>query len=55
MARFLSGGLAFSAIADVVERTVAEYPHGTADELDHLLLADAQARVLAEQQALSLV
>jgi len=55
VARFLSGGLAFPGIADVVERTVAEYPHETADDLDHLLVTDAQARVLAEQQALSLV
>ena len=55
VARFLSGGLAFPGIADVVERTVAEYPHGAADDLDQLLATDAQARVLAEQQALSLV
>jgi 1-deoxy-D-xylulose-5-phosphate reductoisomerase len=55
VARFLRGGLAFPDIADVVERTVAEYPHGTADDLDQLLATDAQARVLAEQQALSLV
>jgi 1-deoxy-D-xylulose-5-phosphate reductoisomerase len=55
VARFLGGGLAFSDIADVVERTVAKYPHETADDLDQLLATDAQARVLAEQQALSLV
>ena len=55
VARFLGGRLAFTGIAEVVERTLGEYRHGDADDLDQLLAADARARDLAEQQALSLV
>jgi len=51
VARFLDGRLGFTEIAEVVERTLGEYPHGVADDLDMLLAADAQARALAEQQA----
>ena len=51
--RFLGGALAFTDIAEVVERTLHEFPHAGADDLDQLLEADAQARVLAEQQAMS--
>jgi 1-deoxy-D-xylulose-5-phosphate reductoisomerase len=53
--RFLNGELRFTAIAEVVERTLAEYPHGAADDMTELLATDARARVLAEQQALSMV
>jgi 1-deoxy-D-xylulose-5-phosphate reductoisomerase len=55
VARFLDSRLPFTAISEVVERTLAEFPHGPADELDVLLDADAAARALAEQQALSAV
>jgi len=51
VARFLDGRLGFTEIAEVVERTLGEYPHGVADDLEMLLAADAQARALAEQQA----
>jgi len=55
VACFLEGGLSFTGIADVVERTLGEYPHGDAEDLEQLLAADARARTLAEQQTLSLV
>jgi 1-deoxy-D-xylulose-5-phosphate reductoisomerase len=55
VARFLEGDLSFTGIADVVERTLGEYPHGDAQDLEQLLAADARARTLAEQQTLSLV
>jgi 1-deoxy-D-xylulose-5-phosphate reductoisomerase len=55
VARFLSGGLSFTEIGGVVERTLAEFQHEDANDLDHLLAADARARELAEQQALALV
>jgi 1-deoxy-D-xylulose-5-phosphate reductoisomerase len=55
VARFLSRDLAFTEIADVVERTLADFDHGAADELEALLDADARARSLAEQQVLSVV
>jgi 1-deoxy-D-xylulose-5-phosphate reductoisomerase len=55
VACFLEGGLSFTGIADVVERTLGEYPHGDAEDLEQLLTADARARNLAEQQTLSLV
>lgn len=55
VARFLGGRLTFTGIAEVVERTLGEYRHGDADDLDQLLAADARARDLAEQQTLSLV
>jgi 1-deoxy-D-xylulose-5-phosphate reductoisomerase len=55
VARFLEGGLRFTAIAEVVERTLASYPHGAAEDLLELLDADARARALAEQQAGSVV
>ncbi len=55
VARFLEGRLRFTAIAEVVERTLASYPHGAAEDLLELLDADARARVLAEQQARSVV
>ncbi len=55
VARFLEGRLRFTAIAEVVERTLASYPHGAAEDLLELLDADAHARALAEQQARSVV
>jgi len=55
VARFLKGRLRFTAIAEVVERTLASYPHRAAEDLPELLDADAHARVLAEQQARSVV
>ncbi|MCP5430481.1 MAG: 1-deoxy-D-xylulose-5-phosphate reductoisomerase [Chromatiaceae bacterium] len=50
VARFLSGDLAFTAIAEVVERTLDSVHHGAADSLDDLLAVDAHARGIAEQQ-----
>ncbi|MCG6967515.1 MAG: 1-deoxy-D-xylulose-5-phosphate reductoisomerase [Chromatiaceae bacterium] len=55
VASFLGGRLAFTGIAEVVERTLAGYPHGPADGLDALLAADARARIFAEQQVQSMV
>ena len=55
VARFLAGGLGFTEIAEVVERTLAAFDHGAANDLDELLKADARARRLAEQQVLSVV
>jgi 1-deoxy-D-xylulose-5-phosphate reductoisomerase len=55
VARFLEGRLAFTRIAEVVERTLVEYRHGDAGDLDQLLAADLRARDLAEQQTLRLV
>jgi len=52
VARFLESRLPFTGIPEVVERTLAAFPHGPADELEVLLDADATARTLAEQQAL---
>ena len=52
VARFLESRLPFTGIPEVVERTLAAFPHGPADELEVLLDADAAARTLAEQQAL---
>ena len=48
--RFLSGDLAFTAIAEVVERTLDSVEHGAADSLDDLLAVDEHARGIAEQQ-----
>ena len=53
--RFLAGVLAFTEIAEVVEKTVAEFPHFEAEDLDQLLDADGRARALAEQQVMSRV
>ena len=53
--QFLAGALAFTEIAEVVEQTVAEFPHFAAEDLDQLLLADRRARALAEQQVMSRV
>ncbi|HOP17887.1 MAG: 1-deoxy-D-xylulose-5-phosphate reductoisomerase [Chromatiaceae bacterium] len=50
VARFLSGDLAFTAIAEVVERTLDSVEHGAADSLDDLLAVDEHARGIAEQQ-----
>ncbi len=55
VARFLDAGLPFTGIAEVVERTLAQFSHGPADDLEVLLAADAQARVLAEQQVTAVV
>ena len=55
VARFLAGELAFTGIAEVVGRTLDEYRHGPADELEALLAADARARVLAEHQVRGMV
>lgn len=53
--RFLNRELRFTAIAEVVERTLNAFPHTPADDLDMLLTVDAQARTLAEQQVLRAV
>ena len=53
--QFLAGRLAFTEIAEVVEQTVAEFPHFAAEDLDQLLAADGRARALAEQQVVSRV
>jgi len=50
VSRFLAGELGFTQIAQTVERTLAAYPQGPADNLEALLVADAEARMLAEQQ-----
>ena len=55
VSRFLAGELDFMQIAQTVERTLAAYAHGPADDLEALLAADAQARRLAEQQIRQLV
>ncbi|MCB1801412.1 MAG: 1-deoxy-D-xylulose-5-phosphate reductoisomerase [Gammaproteobacteria bacterium] len=55
VACFLDGRLRFTGIADLVERTLAEYPHGPAEDLDALLEADARARDIAEHQAREVV
>jgi 1-deoxy-D-xylulose-5-phosphate reductoisomerase len=52
---FLDAGLPFTGISEVVERTLAAFPHGPADELGALLEADAAARAVAEQQASQMV
>ncbi len=55
VAHFLAGTLPFTGIAAVVERTLAMSPQGRADDLDSLLSIDAEARRLAEQQAMQQV
>ena len=55
VALFLNGGLTFTDIGGVVERTLAEFRHEDAGDLEELLAADRRARALAEQQALALV
>ncbi|MGB5496924.1 MAG: 1-deoxy-D-xylulose-5-phosphate reductoisomerase, partial [Sedimenticolaceae bacterium] len=55
VSRFLAGELGFTQIAQTVERTLAAYPQGPADDLEDLLAADAEARMLAEQQILQVV
>jgi 1-deoxy-D-xylulose-5-phosphate reductoisomerase len=50
VSRFLGGGLGFTEIAEVVERTLSGFPHRDAGSLDDLLAVDAEARRLAEQQ-----
>jgi 1-deoxy-D-xylulose-5-phosphate reductoisomerase len=55
VARFLNGEMKFTAIAEVVERTLAAYPHAAVNDMVELLNCDARARALAEQQALSVV
>lgn len=55
VSRFLAGDLGFTQIAQTVERTLAAYAHGPADDLEALLAADAEARMLAEQQIRQLV
>ena len=55
VSRFLAGELGFTQIAQTVERTLAAYPQGPADDLEALLAADAEARMLAEQQIRQLV
>ena len=52
---FLAGTLAFTEIAEVVEETMAEFPHFAAEDLDQLLAADGRARALAEQLVMSRV
>lgn len=44
---FLSGGLAFSDIAVVIERTLDALPTQAADSLERVLAADAEARAHA--------
>jgi 1-deoxy-D-xylulose-5-phosphate reductoisomerase len=49
VASFLSGRLAFTRIAGVVEEVLARVPPGRARTLDDVLAADAQARTAAEE------
>ncbi len=51
VALFLDKRLGFTEIADVVERTLGEFPHGEAVDMEALLAVDRQARTMAEQQA----
>lgn len=51
VARFLEGGLAFTRIAELVDRTLNRFDHTDADDLEDLLHTDSEARKLAEQQA----
>lgn len=46
---FLQERIGFTQIADIVQQTVAEIDALSADSLDIILAADAQARVIAEQ------
>ncbi|MCB1788634.1 MAG: 1-deoxy-D-xylulose-5-phosphate reductoisomerase [Chromatiaceae bacterium] len=55
VARFLEGRLGFVQIAEVVERTLAEFAHGPADDLETLLGVDRRARAMAEQEVAALV
>jgi 1-deoxy-D-xylulose-5-phosphate reductoisomerase len=50
VAAFLEGRLPFLGIADTVEETLAAVPGVAARDLDDLVDADAQARVLAERK-----
>ena len=50
VAQFLRGALAYTGIAELVERTLQAFEHTEADDLEALLQADARARNLAEQQ-----
>ena len=47
MAAFLTGGLPFLGIADVVERTLAQIDASPAGDLDELAAMDAEARRVA--------
>ena len=49
VASFLSGRLAFTRIAGIVEEVLARVPPGRARTLDDVLAADAQARAAAEE------
>lgn len=55
VALFLERRLGFTDIATVVERTLGEFPHGDAVDLEALLAVDKQARSIAEQQAAATV
>ncbi len=44
---FLGRQLAFLSIPELIERTLAEAPHGVADSIDSVLAADAEARRIA--------
>jgi 1-deoxy-D-xylulose-5-phosphate reductoisomerase len=55
VAGFLAGRLGFTEIAELVERTLAEFPHGPADDLEQSLDADRRARLIAEHHAATLV
>jgi 1-deoxy-D-xylulose-5-phosphate reductoisomerase len=49
VASFLAGGIAFTAIPQVIESVLESLPSGQATGLDALLSADAEARRYAEQ------
>ena len=53
--RFLQGGIRFTAIPQIIERTLEQVTEGDEKSLDGLMAADAAARVVAEQQAATAV
>ncbi len=55
VALFLSGDLPFTGIGELVERTLAGFRHEAAGDLEQLMMVDARARELAEQQVAALV
>ena len=55
VAEFLAGALPFLGIAEVVERTLASVDGAPARDLDDLVIADAQARRVAESFSRELV
>jgi 1-deoxy-D-xylulose-5-phosphate reductoisomerase len=53
VAAFLEGRIAFTAIADVIERTLTEGPAGSLESIDDCVAIDADARIRAERWTLA--